>query len=275
MIFLLTDFGLENHYAGVMKAVILAHDESIRIVDLTHGIAPGAVADAAFELWAVWPYIAVGSVVVAVVDPGVGTQRRALALRAGSRFLVGPDNGIFSDVLAVSEVDEAVMLAGPQHENECGATFDGRDIFAPAAARIATGTSLADLGKRIDPMSLTRLAIEPAATVGDSLFATVRRIDRFGNVITNCGASLFGAWRRGTGRLMCIGGAGAFDVDFVSAYAESVPGTLAALINSSGLLELAVNGGRASELIWGEGRLRVGIGCSAGDSARRLEFRRS
>ena len=265
MIFLLTDFGLENHYVGVMKAIIASANPHIPLIDLTHLIAPGAISDAAYEIWAAWDWIPLDSILVAIVDPGVGSQRSALGLRIDRRVLIGPDNGIFTDIMCDHAVDEAVMLSRSVQTNAKlrGLTFDGRDLFAPAAAQIAAGAALSDLGPQIDPQTLVRLEIPHATIEGGVLTASVRRIDRFGNLITNCRSELFVEWAHDTNNLIAKVEGQAIELQVTNAYAAVPQDELAALVNSAGLLEIAVNGGSAAE--------RLGVTHSGGE----IEVRRS
>ena len=144
IITLLTDYGTTDSYVGELKGVLLSQAPAVTLVDLTHQIAPGDVAAAAYVLARAWHRFPAGTVHLAVVDPGVGTARSALALRTREHFFVGPDNGLFSGLLRAAEI-EAVSLATPA---EASPTFHGRDLFAPAAAALARAVPLQSLGER-------------------------------------------------------------------------------------------------------------------------------
>ena len=164
---LLTDFGLSDCYVGVMKGVIAQVNASLNVIDLTHQIPPQNVALARFALMTAFPYFPVGTVHVAVVDPGVGGTRRAIALAVGedaaqpSGFLVGPDNGLFSGVLTTYPAIAAVELTEPQYWRSPtpSATFHGRDIFAPVGAYLANGVPLNEVGQSIAPETLVSLDV--------------------------------------------------------------------------------------------------------------------
>jgi S-adenosylmethionine hydrolase len=188
---LLTDFGLQDDYAGVCRGVIKRIAPDAEIIDITHGIAPTNVLQGALVLANTLPYMPSG-VHLAVVDPGVGGDRKPLALRGGDgRLYVGPDNGIL--LVAADRfggVESAVELAEPAYRLEPVArTFHGRDVFAPAAAHLAAGVELTDLGPRLAPAGLVRLEL-PEPDVGTRrIRATVLYVDRFGNVQLNVTAA--------------------------------------------------------------------------------------
>jgi S-adenosyl-L-methionine hydrolase (adenosine-forming) len=183
----LTDFGLEDDFVGTCHGVIAGIAPDVRVIDITHGIKPGRVLQGALMLANTLAYMPVG-VHLAVVDPGVGGQRRPLALRDESgRLYVGPDNGL---LLPAAEryggVVAAHELANPAYALEqVSRTFHGRDLFSPAAAHLALGVPLGDLGPPIDPEALVRLDIPQAEHGADGIRATVLGIDRFGNAALN------------------------------------------------------------------------------------------
>jgi hypothetical protein len=153
---LLTDFGLEDAYVGAMKGAILAVNLKASVVDITHGVRPFAVLQGAFLLDSAWRTFPAGTVHVAVVDPGVGTDRKAIAFKAADHYFVGPDNGLFT--FLIDPISETVELPTPP---EAAPTFHGRDVFAPAAARLAAGTALGEIGRprRQEPLRLDRKSV--------------------------------------------------------------------------------------------------------------------
>src|SRR5207247_3649553 len=183
----LTDFGLEDDFVGTCHGVMKRIAPDTQIIDITHGIRPGHVLYAALVLANSLPYMPPG-VHLAVVDPGVGSARRPLALRDGEgRLYVGPDNGLLLPAAdRFGGVVEACELANPAYALESvSRTFHGRDLFSPAAAHLANGVSLAELGPPIDPEALVRLDL-PEPEVGPArIRATVLAVDRFGNVALN------------------------------------------------------------------------------------------
>jgi S-adenosyl-L-methionine hydrolase (adenosine-forming) len=150
---LLTDFGLNDVYVGVMKGVIAQVNPQLRVIDLTHQIPPQNVTAAQFNLMNAYPYFPPGTVHVAVVDPGVGGTRRAIAIQLAEAFLVGPDNGLLSGVVAQKQVIQAVELTNTRYWRNAtpSSTFHGRDIFASVGAHLASGVAIAEMGDAIAP----------------------------------------------------------------------------------------------------------------------------
>ena len=187
----LTDFGTSESYVGVMKGVVLSICGDVHLVDITHDVAPQQVAAAAWQLSTSYHYFPPRAIHVCVVDPGVGSARQPLALHAGDWFFVGPDNGLFSYVLAEQPVHEAVVLSNPAyHLSEVSTTFHGRDIFSPVAAHIASGVSLSALGTRVDPSTLQRIDAGLPERQGGQINAHVTHADHFGNLISTIPFSL-------------------------------------------------------------------------------------
>jgi S-adenosylmethionine hydrolase len=230
LITLLTDFGTADGYVGEMKGVLLARAPDAALVDITHDIPPQDVESARLTLARVWRRFPPRTVHLVVVDPGVGTERAALAVESDERFLVGPDNGVLSPSLLVAGVRAVELLIPP----DAAASFHGRDVFAPAAAALALGTGIEKLGK---PMShpLIRRTPEPKRIDDGVLAGEVITIDRFGNAITN----LVGL-RAGT-----IDAAGT-TLPLRRTYGEVPTGAALAIVGSTGLIEIAVRDGSAA-----------------------------
>lgn len=243
LITLLSDFGLQDTYVGVMKGVIAQVNPSLVMVDLTHQIPPQNLASARFNLMNAYSYFPDGTVHLAVVDPGVGSCRRAIAVQIASGFLVGPDNGIFDGVLTQSSVLAAVELTNSQYwyTPRPSTTFHGRDIFAPVAAHLASGVPIEALGSSIEPNTLVRMSL-PACTSTDStnleVLGTVQAIDHYGNLITNIpGTCVEGkVWAVEISGRIILGG---------QTYSDQKPKELLSLVGSHGWIEIAVNGGSA------------------------------
>lgn len=188
---LLTDFGLADGDVGVMKGVIASIAPDAHIIDITHEVAPQNIPSGAWILATAYRYFPQSTIFVCVVDPGVGSSRNAIAVHAGDKFFVGPDNGLFSYVYAQQTTRAAAILSNPvYHLPQVSSTFHGRDIFAPAGAHLARGVELAELGRQIDPATLQRIDIEPPVYQGTHINAHIIHVDRFGNLISDIPLSL-------------------------------------------------------------------------------------
>src|SRR5437660_7838713 len=193
VIALLSDFGIGDGDVGVMKGVIAGITPGAHSIDITHEIAPQQVPAGAWILASAYRYFPPSTVFVCVVDAGVGSSRRAIALHAGEWFFVGPDNGLFGYVLAEQPMHTAVLLSNPAyHLQSISSTFHGRDIFAPTGAHLARGTTaiLHQLGPALDPATLKRLEVAQPARQGTTIEAHIIHVDNFGNLITNIPLSM-------------------------------------------------------------------------------------
>jgi S-adenosyl-L-methionine hydrolase (adenosine-forming) len=186
----LTDYGLDDEFVGVVKSVIRDMAPHATVVDLTHGIRPFDIRGGSLALARAIPYVAEG-VVLAVVDPGVGTSRRALAIEVagGAGVLVGPDNGLLAPAVAIiGGAERAVELTNPEHHlSALGATFAGRDVFAPVVAHLCNGVDLAELGPLVDPDLLMPGMVPLPREEDDGVHTEVLWVDRFGNCQLNVG----------------------------------------------------------------------------------------
>lgn len=193
-IVLLTDFGL-NDAVGMMKGVIARISPFAHCIDLSHEIAPQQVASGAWILATSYRYFPRGAIFVCVVDPGVGSTRRAIAISAGSWHFIGPDNGLFSYILAEQPVHGAVALTNPAyHLSPLSTTFHGRDLFSPMAAHLSLGIPLSDLGEALPVESLQRLPDLVPQRKGNQLAARIVHVDHFGNLITSIPLSMIPDW---------------------------------------------------------------------------------
>jgi S-adenosyl-L-methionine hydrolase (adenosine-forming) len=256
LITLLTDFGLQDGYVGVMKGVIASIAPGIATIDLSHQIPPQNLLAGRFCLMSSYGYFPRGTVHLAVVDPEVGSQRRGVAIRCEAGYLVGPDNGLFSGVLDLSPVISAVSLTNPQYWrlSSPSSTFHGRDIFAPVAAYLADGVPLAMLGPAIDPDSLVRVAIEPVEMRNDSILGSIQSIDTFGNLISN----IFAASVRGKNWALELAEK---TIPHRDTYSDVSEGEIVPLIGAHGYIEIAVYKGNAREVLqlnWGD-RITLGF----------------
>jgi S-adenosyl-L-methionine hydrolase (adenosine-forming) len=249
---LTTDYGLTDGFVAACHGVIARIAPAARVIDVTHLVPPGEVARGAAILAQAVPHLP-PAVHVAVVDPGVGSARRAVAIEAERGVLVGPDNGLLpAAAAALGGARRAVVLDNVAwHAAEVSPTFHGRDIFAPVAARLALGTDLTEAGSAIEPEALVLLP-EPVVVVGDGwLEAEVLTIDRYGNVQLAAPGSALDA----LGRELTVGGIRATRA---LTFAEAEPGQLVVFVDSAGRAALAINGGRAV----------VALGVGAGDVLR-------
>jgi S-adenosylmethionine hydrolase len=189
LITLLTDFGTADYFVAAVKGVILSLNPDVRIVDITHEIPPQDIEAAAFTLLAAQPAFPLGTIHVAVVDPGVGSSRRAILLQTRQAFFVGPDNGIFSYVCETQaklgfEPDIFHLTNEKYFRQPVSATFNGRDVFAPVAAALSLGVKPSELGTRV-PDFIHLLPLKPEITTEGKINARIIHIDRFGNCVTN------------------------------------------------------------------------------------------
>ncbi|MEL6444331.1 MAG: SAM-dependent chlorinase/fluorinase [Bacteroidota bacterium] len=255
LITLLTDFGSQDGYVAAMKGVVLARAPGARLVDVSHEVAPQDVMAAAFVLRQAWPHFPPGTVHLVVVDPGVGTERRAVAARFGDHLVVGPDNGLFPLAFAPSIVgdvasaqpDEAVVLDDPKmwRTAEPSRTFHGRDLFAPAAAALASGAPLADLGSPLDALRPMHW-LQPQADA-HGIQGWVLHLDRFGNAITNIPRALVEAHADGRAVKGYVGSTILRGIQ--PTYGAVAEGDPLLLYGSDGLLEVGVRGGSAASLL--------------------------
>ena len=244
----ITDFGLDDEFVGVVHGVIARIAPEVRVHDITHGVARGDVRGGALALLRAVQYMPQG-VALAVVDPGVGTSRRPIAVRTPWGFFVGPDNGVLAPAVAmVGGADLMVSLEDPRFRLPAeGATFDGRDVFAPAAAVLASGEAeITDLGPVVDPSSVTPLMIPlvdggPRHVVGEVLW-----VDHFGNAQTNITPDDLASIGVGAGSTLTMRiGAQEFDLEWVGAYGDVREGEGLIHIDSYGQIAIAVRAGSA------------------------------
>ena len=260
LITLLTDFGIRDGYVASMKGVILSICPQARMVDITHMIAPQDVRAGAFVLSTVYRDFPLETIHLAVVDPGVGTKRKALALQAGGYRFVGPDNGLFSWILEGEPSWKARSLENRRYWNPSRAeleeerasistTFHGRDIFAPVAAHLARCVDLDDLGPSCTPV-VAQWSTPTAKE--EELLGEVIYVDHFGNGITNITREeleTFAPRDQGERIIRVAGAKGEKTIKMARTYGDVAPGTSLALIGSSERLEIAVNQGDAAQTL--------------------------
>ena len=257
MITLLTDFGHTDSYVGVMKGVIARISPQCQVVDLTHGICPQDILAARFNLLTSYGYFPSGTVHGVVVDPGVGTQRAAVAAQVtaavGFHTIVAPDNGILTGfpITAAVALTNADYWLTPQPS----CTFHGRDIFAPIVAHLASGVSMENLGVPISVSSLVSLEIRDAVATDQGYRGSIQYVDHFGNLVTTIVGDRVTsqAWH------VCMD---KYVVPYYTTYGHAEAGTALALVGSHGYVEIAVNGGSAAQA----------FGAKVGDEVELLTF---
>lgn len=243
----LSDFGLEDDFVGVCHGVIARIAPDARVIDVTHGIERQAVLQGALVLADTLPYVPEG-VHLAVVDPGVGSDRRAVALRdREGRVFVGPDNGLLVPAAERAGIEGAWALENAAYRLErVSRTFHGRDVFAPAAAYIATGVMAEELGPALEPASLVRLDLPEAEVADGAIRATVLLVDRFGNAQLNLSpADLDRAGIAPRARVEI----GSHPAIVAGTFSDAGPGELVLYEDSYGRMALAIAGGNAAETL--------------------------
>ena len=249
---LLTDFGTRGIYVGALKGVIAALCPMANVIDLTHEVTPQAIREGAFLLDCAYRFFPADTIHVAVVDPGVGTARRAIALDLpGSGRFIGPDNGLFTPLLLAHPAPAARLIANPAFSvarlgGAISATFHGRDLFAPAAATLASGADFAAIGPPIDRSTLVRLPQFWATRGADGhLRGEIVHIDRFGNLITNIRRDALATLTDAERKTVRITGGGHMCQGLIDTYGSRATGEIVALIGSGETLEIARVNGRA------------------------------
>jgi S-adenosylmethionine hydrolase len=259
LIALVTDFGARDHYVGTMKGAMLGICADTALVDITHEVPAHDVVAGAIELAAAYRHFPPGTIFLVIVDPGVGSARRGLSAEAGGYRFVAPDNGVLSVVFEDTPPDRVVELSNPRYARaEVSRTFEGRDRFGPAAAWLATGVDLLELGPAIHDW--VRVDVPKARATAAGIEGEVVRVDRFGNLVTNIDRAMLEA--AGPVRLLSVrvGDAGAEPaLAIVGAYADVAAGELCALVGSTNHLEIAVNGASAASRLGAARGTRVHV----------------
>jgi S-adenosylmethionine hydrolase len=256
----LTDFGVQDDFVGVCRGVMRRIAPDATVIDISHGIAPQGVAQGAIILARSVPYMPV-CVHLAVVDPGVGSDRRSIAIRTrGGRYFVGPDNGLLMLAADAEGVEAARVLTNPAfHLDRVSHTFHARDVFAPVAAHLAAGVALEELGDELDSRDLVRLHV-PTPDIGSGrLQATVLTVDRFGNLALNLTRQHVELLELELGDWVELQFAlDPYYAKVAETYADANPGELILYEDSYGAVSIAIRDGNAARL----------TGAAAGDRVR-------
>lgn len=240
---LLTDFGTSDGYVGAMKGVIVARAPEVSIVDITHEIPPGDVRAGAFALAVAVAEFPEGTVHLAVVDPGVGSDRAGVAIESGGSWFVGPDNGLLAP--AVTDSAEAFVLDRPQYylRSEPAPTFHGRDVFAPVAAALAAGETGPNIGTKLDRPLVVESTLRPPEHTDEHVTGSVVHVDRFGNLVTNLAESDLppssSGWIFRVGDIVVQG--------LSRTYSDVAGGQFVAVVGSGRTIEIAVRDGSAED----------------------------
>jgi S-adenosylmethionine hydrolase len=242
LVTLTTDFGLRDAYAAALEAAILNSDPTIRVVHVSHQVPPGRISTGAYLLEYAARSFPAGSVHLGVVDPGVGSARRMLAVRAGDFFVVGPDNGLLQRALRGQTLDAVALAPDPASDSH---TFESRDVMVPAAARLASGTDLPELGKAV---AFDAEPEAPALTAGLAHGTVVAHVDNFGTLVLDVRCS-----SRPEARQMLR--MGRWEIKLGATFSDVRPGDLVAYRGSIGYLEVAMRNGSAAE--------KLGLGAGA------------
>lgn len=241
---LLTDFGLDDNYVGIMKCVLADICPDVTMLDICHEVPPQNLLSGAFLLSGAAPFFPPDTVVLGVVDPGVGSKRRSIALDFGDFRCVGPDNGLFDMLRKQFELESAWELTNPEfHLDHVSATFHGRDIFAPVAAHLAAGRAIEEVGERVDIDDLVRLPPSTAFIRDQRVEAHIIHADRYGNLITNLSEAEYVEWNDDGEVEIDLGGK---TVQLFETFSEVGRGQALAYFGSSGQLEVAVRDGSAA-----------------------------
>ena len=252
IITLLTDFGTEDAYVGMMKGVILSIYSQAIIIDITHHIDPQDVIQAAYIIKSCYRYFPEGTVHLLVVDPGVGSDRKIVALEMRGQIFLAPDNGVLTLLMDQGETDAVVSVENTRYFLEpVSRTFHGRDIFAPVGAHLSRGLDIKTLGPSLDQENLVHLKIlTPYISDDNRLVGTVVWFDRFGNCISNIDAALVKQMdKSGSGKMLEIK-IGEHTIKGISlSYAETEPQSPLAIIGGLGYLEIALNKGNAKHAL--------------------------
>jgi len=248
VIALLSDFGTADHYVGAMKGVVLGICPEATLVDITHELPAHDVVGGALELAAAYRYFPPDTVFLAVVDPGVGSTRRGIAAEAGGYRFVGPDNGLLALVFKGAGPSLLVELTEKRYTRPAiSRTFEGRDRFGPAAAWLAAGVPLSELGTQI--AAFTPLAVPIPEVRSDTLVGEVMRVDRFGNLETNIDRASLEQVIRDSRDQAVVEVGGQRIVGIRQTYSDVPSGQLASLFSSADYLEIAASGASAARVL--------------------------
>jgi len=246
LITLTTDFGLSDHFVGVMKGVIFSIAPAARVIDISHGVEPYNIAEGAFTIAQAYRYFPKKTIHVVVVDPGVGSTRRPLLAEAAGQYFIAPDNGVLSMLLGREQTARVRHITAEKYFlHPVSRTFHGRDVFSPVAAHLAAGIAPAKFGRRIEDY-LRASFDQPAKTGPRAWTGSILKADHFGNLATNFHIDHFPAIRTHAFTIRV----GARPIARLAlTFSECPPGELFAIVGSSGYVEIAVSEGSAARTL--------------------------
>lgn len=261
---LLTDFGTTDPYVGATRGAALVVNPDVQIVDLSHDVAPHDIAEAGYVLAGAFRYFPPGTVHVAIVDPGVGSERRILAAEFEGHILMAPDNGLLSVVFRGDEPTRILNVTNADYfRHPVSLTFHGRDIFAPVAAHLTLGVPLEEMGQCVDDYE--RVAVAMPSVEQGAIGGVVVHVDRFGNLVTNISREDIEALGKPCGESLHVHVAETEIHGIHRTYAEVGVGDLLAVIGSGGFLEISANTGSAADVLGVGRRAPVRITCGRED----------
>ncbi len=248
LITLTTDFGLSDHFVGTMKGVILNINPAARIIDISHQVNSHDVFDGAFTLFQAYRYFPPDTIHIAVVDPGVGTERRPVIARSGRYTFVAPDNGVLSLIYEEESIEVREITASHYFLSPMSHTFHGRDVFSPVAAWLSKGVEVAKFGDLVT--DFVRFVSPKPKPVADQRFqGVILKADKFGNLITNFSARQFPALAQENQPAFTLS-IGSKEIKKIStSFADGQPGEVIAILGSSGFIEICTNRGSAAKLL--------------------------
>lgn len=252
VIALLTDFGTMDAYVASMHGVILSIAPHTKIIDISHSIEPQNIDEAAYILWTTFRYFPKGTIFLSVVDPGVGSNRNIICVETGDYWFIAPDNGLLKYVLAFLRKPKIISVKNNEYFlPHVSNTFHGRDIFAPIAAHLANGLSPSKLGPRTTPLYHAEQFVQVDSTFKGSYDGTIIHKDYFGNIITNI------LVKENENRTFTLAVGKKIIVKKFSSYSEAPPRKLFLIVGSSGLLEIVVKNGNATDYMQAPIKSRV------------------
>ena len=249
LIALITDFGLKDHFAGVMKGVIYSIFEDAKIIDISHGIDFGNIKQAAFMLMVSYKYFPDNTIFVGVVDPGVGSNRKAILIKTQKHFFIGPDNGIFSYVMKHESIEKIIELNNPEFFlHPVSNTFHGRDIFSPVSAYVAKGIDIDSLGQPLN--KYTKIPFPVPVIKKDKIIGHIITTDCFGNLITDITPEILKKFFRKKNDKKILIHINDFIITKISSsYTGKTRKNLIAIWGSSGFLEISMNCNNAESFL--------------------------
>ena len=256
-IFLLTDFGYKDYYVAGMKARILSINPKAIIIDITHAISKWNIMEGAFILWQIISFIPKKGIVVGVVDPGVGTERRAIIIETDKHYFIGPDNGLLYPVSLYDKILSVIDIEIKKLENKVSSTFHGRDVFAPIAAYISLGRDIRIFGKEISWDDINKLSCEKIRISYEKITGSIIYIDEFGNLTTNVSCELIDKWIVNAAEkklLIMRYKNNRKKLRKVDAFGKLKDGELGIICNSNGLIEIVMKKKKASQKL----KLQIG-----------------